>query len=167
MSGPTPCAEYDVRTLTNHLVLWTSHSLEARARGRSVPEEWQKRDFTADPDWAEAYRVQLDKAVAAWSDPRVWEEEMDLGGQTMPAEAVAGMNLMELVLHGWDLGRAIGVEYRLPEASAEHVLRLVEEHAAMYRQYGGFAEPVALSSAGADPLARAVALSGRDPGWKP
>jgi uncharacterized protein (TIGR03086 family) len=168
LSGPTPCADFDVRELTNHLVLWTSYSLEARARGESVPEEWQQRDFTAEPGWAEAYRVQLDKAVAAWSEPAVWEGELDFGGQSMPAEAVAGMNLLEIVLHGWDLARATGTGYRLPERSAERVLALVEEYAAMYRQYDGFAEPVDQpggGEGGGDALRRAVALSGRDPDW--
>lgn len=165
LDGPTPCGEYDVRALANHLVLWTSHSFAARARGESVPDELQQRDFTAEPGWADAYRAQLDTALAAWADPAVWDRELDMGGTPMPASAIATMILLELALHGWDLARAAGDDYSLPEATAQAVLAATEEYAEMYRQYKGFAEPVSVAP-GAGPFSRALALSGRYPEWR-
>ncbi|WP_443079061.1 hypothetical protein [Streptomyces sp. NBC_01498] len=41
---------------------------------------------------------------------------------------------------------------------------MVEEYAGMYRTYEGFAEPVAVP-AKAGVFDRALAASGRDPGW--
>ena len=164
LDRPTPATEWDVRTLANHLVLWTSYNFELRARGESVPDDWQQRDFTAEPGWADAYTAQLDLALSAWSDPAVWEGEVKMGGSAMPAAAVAGMILLELVLHGWELAVATGQSYRTSDGVDTAVLGLVEEYAEMYRQYQGFAEALP-TDAGLTPFDRALALSGRDPGW--
>jgi uncharacterized protein (TIGR03086 family) len=160
----TPCTDYDVRTLANHLVLWTSHNLRARARGEILPEEMQQRDFTAEPGWAADYRAQLDVALAAWSDPVVWERDLDMAGTSMPATEIARMMLMELALHGWDLARATAQDYNLPEPTARAVLSAVEEYAGMYRQYKGFAEQLPIPGT-TGTFDRALALSGRDPRW--
>jgi uncharacterized protein (TIGR03086 family) len=164
LSAPTPDTEWDVRTLSNHLVLWTGYNFELRARGESVPDDWQQRDFTSEPGWAEAYARQLDRALAAWSDPAVWEGEVKMGDASMPAAAVAGMMLLELVLHGWELAVATGQEFHVPGSAVAATVGLVEEYAEMYRQYDGFAEPLPVA-ADATPFHRALALSGRDPQW--
>ena len=161
----TPDTEWDVRTLANHLVLWTSYNFELRARGESVPDDWQQRDFTAEPGWADAYAGQLDLALAAWSDPAVWEGEVIMGDSTMPAASVAGMILLELVLHGWELAVATGQHYRTTTEVDTAVLGLVEQYAEMYRQYQGFAEALP-TDGGMTAFARALALSGRDPEWE-
>ncbi|MEU6199661.1 TIGR03086 family metal-binding protein [Streptomyces sp. NPDC047061] len=162
--GPTPCADFDTRTLVDHWVLYTSHGLERRARRESLPEELVTRDFTTDPGWAGAYADQLDRAVAAWSDPAVWEGEVDLGGMTMPAASVAQMVIKEMVLHGWDVAKATGQQVVVEDDLARLVLGVVEEHAETYRRYGGFAAPVPVPAT-ASFLDRALAASGRDPGW--
>jgi uncharacterized protein (TIGR03086 family) len=164
LSAPTPCREWDNRTLLNHWILYTSHGLEHRALREPLPEELTARDFTADPGWARAYADQLDRAVAAWTDPAVWEGEVDLGFATMPAPEIASLVIKEMVVHGWDAARASGQDYRCSEELAGFVLRVVAEHAEVYRQYDGFAEPVPVPDS-APALERALALSGRDPGW--
>ncbi len=122
---PTPDTEWDVRTLLNHIILWTSHSLERRAHGESVAPELMDQDFAAEPGYA-----------------------------------------AEMVLHGWDLAAATGQSYAVDDAAAAAALAAVEANADLFRQYKGFAEPVAVA-AGASVLARALALSGRDPNWSP
>src|ERR1700733_13132675 len=82
---PTPCADWDVRTLLNHLIVWTSYSLEARAHGDSVGQDVIDRDFAADPGFAAGYRAQLDRALTAWSDPARWERELPVMGTATPA----------------------------------------------------------------------------------
>ena len=158
LADPTPCAEFDLRGLVNHLVLYTSHGLEHRALRTDIPDELTGRDFTAEPDWPERYAAQLDRAVAAWADPAVWEG--DIG--EMPAAETAAMLIMELALHGWDVAATVGVEYRLPEETGRYVLGVVERYAEMYRQYDGFAASVAVD-ADASAFRRALAASGRDP----
>ena len=106
LGDATPDTEWDVRTLLNHLVLWTAYNFERRAHGEMVPEEMMTRDFAADPDFAAAYRAQLDRALDAWADPAVWEKELNVMGSPTPAADIASMMLAELVLHGWDLAAA-------------------------------------------------------------
>lgn len=164
LSGPTPCPDYDTHALVNHLVAYTGLGMELRARREPHPADLAERDFAADPDWAAAYAQALDRAVAAWAEPAAWEGEVDMGGMGMPADAVAGMLFLELVLHAWDLARATGQEYRADDATAALLLTVVRDQAEMYRQYKGFGEPVE-PPAGAGDLELAVALSGRDPYW--
>jgi uncharacterized protein (TIGR03086 family) len=162
----TPCTEWDVRTLLNHLILWTSYSAERRAHGESVSDELMAKDFAAEPDFAAAYRAQLDRALAAWADPATWERDLNVMGSATPAADVAALLIAELVLHGWDLAAATGQAYTVSDAAAEAALASVEANAELFRQYKGFAEPVSVP-AGAPALNRLLALSGRDPDWAP
>lgn len=122
------------------------------------------RDFTADADWAQQYAEQLDRAVAAWADPAVWDGEVDLGGSASPAAEIAAMLIEETALHGWDVARAVGEEFRLSDEAAAYVLGVVDSTAALYRQYDGFADEVTVP-ASASVFERALAHSGRDPHW--
>jgi uncharacterized protein (TIGR03086 family) len=74
------------------------------------------------------------------------------------------MMLAELVLHGWDLAAATRQSYAVSDRAAAAALAAVEANAEMFRQYQGFAEPVSRPDDAAA-LDRALALSGRDPGW--
>lgn len=164
LPDPTPSADWDVRALANHLVLHTSYGLEHRARRTEMPETLTARDFTADSDWPERYRSGLDRAVTAWADPAVWEGEIGEGPGASPAVSVATLMTLEMALHGWELARATGQEFRLSEDAAAFVLGVVDAYAEMYRTYDGFADPVALPVT-AGTFDRALAASGRDPEW--
>lgn len=164
LAAPTPSAEWDVRALVNHLVLYTSHGLEHRARRTEMDETLTARDFTTDADWPERYRVALESAVGAWADPAVWKGDIGEGEGATPAAAVAALMTLEMALHGWELARATGQEFRLSEETAAFVLGVVEEYAEMYRQYDGFADPVPVAET-AGTFERALAASGRDPHW--
>jgi uncharacterized protein (TIGR03086 family) len=141
-------------------VAYTGIGMELRARREPHPEGLDTRDFTAEAGWQAAYAAQLERSVAAWSEPAAWEGEVN----GMPAAAVAGMLFLELCLHGWDLARATGQDFGIADATAERLLAGVRENAQLYRDYKGFGEPAEIP-AGAGPLITAVALSGRDPYW--
>ena len=163
---PTPCRDWDVRTLINHLILWTSYSLEARAHGESVGQDLTDRDFAAEPGYAAGYRAELDRALAAWAAPEVWERSLNVMGSATPAADVAALNLAEMVLHSWDLAAATGQRFQVGGAAATAALRAVAANAELFRQYQGFAEAVP-AAPDAPVLDRVLALSGRDPGWTP
>ena len=168
LDGPTPCDDWDLRTLVSHLILWTAYSAERRAHGESVAEDLMNKDFTADPDYAEDYVAQIGRAVAAWSDPAAWERDLGVMGNSTPAADVAAMLVAEMVLHGWDTARATGQEYACDDDVAALVLATVEAQGELFRRYQGFAAvvPEPEGEEHVTVLDRALRLSGRDPDWK-
>ena len=166
LQTPTPCGDWDLRTLLNHTILWTSYSAERRAHGESVAEDLMNKDFTADPGFREDYARQVQKAVDAWSTPQAWEGTRDMMGSATPATDIGAMLIMEMVLHGWDIARATGQDYRCDPRVEQAVLETVQAQGDMFRQYQGFAAVVPVPD-GATAFDRALAVSGRDPRWKP
>ena len=166
LDAPTPCHDWDLRTLLNHTILWTSYSAERRAHGQSVAEDLMTKDFTAEPGFREDYARQIGEAVKAWSDPKAWAGELGVMGDATPAADVGAMLIMEMVLHGWDVAKATGQYYACDAAVAEAVLDTVTAQAELFRKYQGFAAAIEAPDGGT-PFDRALRLSGRDPGWKP
>jgi uncharacterized protein (TIGR03086 family) len=166
LDDPTPCGDWDLRTLLNHTILWTSYSAERRAHGESVAEDLMSKDFTADPGFRANYAAQIDKAVQAWSDPKAWEGDIGVMGDATPAADVAAMLIMEMVLHGWDVAVSTGQEYVCDDAVAAVLVDVVQAQGELFRKYQGFADIVAVPD-DAPAFERALAASGRDPGWQP
>jgi uncharacterized protein (TIGR03086 family) len=166
LSAATPCTDWDLRALLNHMILWTAYSAERRARDEQVPGELISKDFVAEAGYAADYAAQLDKAVAAWSDPAAWQRNLNVMGTATPAADVAALLIAEMVLHGWDAAKASGQDYTCRDDVAAAVLGAVEANAELFRQYQGFADPIPVP-ASAPVLDRALAWSGRDPGWTP
>jgi uncharacterized protein (TIGR03086 family) len=161
----TPCTDWDLRTLLNHTILWTSYSAERRAYGESVAEELMSKDFTAEPGYAQDYQGQIAKAVDAWSKPEAWAGDRNVMGSATPAADIAAMLIVEMVLHGWDIAKATGQDYRCDDAVAQAVLETVQAQGELFRQYQGFAAIVPVPD-DATAFDRALALSGRDPDYK-
>jgi uncharacterized protein (TIGR03086 family) len=166
LDTPTPCGDWDLRTLLNHTILWTSYSAERRAHGESVAEDLMNKDFTADPGFREDYARQIGKAVTAWSAPEAWAGTRNVMGDATPAADVGAMLLMETALHGWDVARATGQEFTTDEQTARALQDIVQAQAELFRKYQGFADAVE-PPRNATAFERALALSGRDPNWKP
>ena len=165
LDSPTPCGAWDLRALLGHLLHWTPVLADA---GRGAPVT--PPDGSADPvtgDWADTLNTARDRLADTWSNPAAWQGTVSLGGpEPLPAPMIGGMVLAELVLHGWDLGRALGLE---PEWTADVLAaarEAVEGMAAQGREMGVFGPEVAVGD-DASTLDRVVAVSGRDPGWSP
>ncbi|WP_019629872.1 TIGR03086 family metal-binding protein [Actinomadura atramentaria] len=166
LDAKTPCTEFDLRTLVNHWVLFTSHGLECRAQRRDIPAELMERDFTAEPGWADAYAAQLDRALAAWAEPGVWEGEITTPVGAAAAPDIASLVVKEMAVHGWDVARAAGEDFRVSARTGELLRAVVEKNAELYRKYDGFADPVDVPPT-ASAFEQALAISGRDPRWTP
>jgi uncharacterized protein (TIGR03086 family) len=162
LNARTPCGDWDLRTLLNHTILWTSYSAERRAHGESVAEDLMNKDFTADPGFREDYARQVQKAVDAWSTPAAWEGTRDMMGSATPATDIGAMLIMEMALHGWDVAKATGQEYHATDALAAVLEDTVTAQAELFRKYQGFADAIETDST-ATAFDRALALSGRDP----
>src|SRR4051795_1065646 len=169
LPAPTPCRDYDVRALLDHLA-WAA-VLSQRAATRT-PFEHDWSSLTPAPfldglpveRWAAAVPAELDTAADAWADPAAWEGETLMGSAPMPADVVGPMMLAEFVLHGWDLARAIGARYDVPADLGGTVLAAVQPLAQMGRD-GGWYGPEVPVPADAPAFDRALGRGGRAPPW--
>lgn len=166
LGAATPCSDYDVRGLVNHLLFW-GPSLEGAARKESVPPP-AGSDTELDlvgADWAAALEAQLGRTVAEWSRDEAWAGLTWMGGpDPMPAEVIGGMVVGELVVHGWDLARATGQRVDWDERVLDYVLEELAVSAQQGRDMGVYGPEVAVP-ASASTVDRILGLTGRDPGW--
>lgn len=167
LGSPTPCAEYDVRELVNHLLVWGPPQ-EGAARKEIVPPAGSEADLDlTGGDWAGDLEAHIDRLVAAWSEPAAWTGVTHLGGPTeMPAALVGSMVAGELVVHGWDLARATGQHVEWDDDLVAHLLDEMGKTAELGREMGIFGPEVAVPAT-ASTMDRLLALTGRDPGWRP
>jgi uncharacterized protein (TIGR03086 family) len=173
MAAPTPCAQWDVRALANHMSGFLVMS-ECAARKAPLPAADGEQDMTADPGWTRWYGEQARKLAAAWADPAALRGTTAFGPGEYPAELAAAITLMELTVHGWDLARATGQALPVGEDVARTVHQVVTEIADNARANGSFAAAVAIAESTAESTAesastfdRTLAATGRDPGWSP
>ncbi|NKQ58842.1 TIGR03086 family protein [Amycolatopsis sp. K13G38] len=162
LGTPTPCPDYDVRGLINHLLFW-GPSLEGAARKETVPppaESEHDLGLTAADLLA-----QLDRTAKAWSEPGAWNGVTHMGGPTeLPAALVGGMIATEFIVHGWDLATATGQSITPPDDLLDYLLDEVGKTAEQARQMGVYGPEVAVPAT-APKLSRLLGLTGRDPGW--
>lgn len=166
LTARTPCTEYDVRRLLNHLLYW-GPGLEAAGRKESVPppaEPESEIDLTTG-DWAAALRDQLDRTARTWSAPEAWEGMASMGqGPALPAEVLGGMLADELVVHGWDLAVATGQLPTWDDDLLEYVYAAQVDMVEQGREMGMYAPEIPVPDS-APTLDRILGRTGRDPGW--
>jgi uncharacterized protein (TIGR03086 family) len=168
-ADPSPCTDWTVGQAVNHLAFGLVMA-EYGARKAEWPQEWgadERCPYLRDvpeADWAERAAAQGSAASRAWLDPAAWEGEAPFGSASMPAAMIGSMMTAEFVLHGWDVAKATGQAFTVPEPLAATVLAGVESIAGMGRD-GGWFGPEVQGPADASTLDRALAASGRNPGW--
>ncbi|WP_030911177.1 TIGR03086 family metal-binding protein [Streptomyces sp. NRRL F-5126] len=164
LSWPTPCGDYDVRTLVGHLYRVVVNFRELAAK--------RDADFTQQPvplegDWRAGFAEETRRLVAAWAEPGA--EEGTTGAMAMPARTVGSMVLGDLVVHGWDLARATGRTYAPSGVDATLLDELGQQWAQLAptgRKMGVFGPEVPVPP-GAGRFERLLGLTGRDPEWAP
>ncbi|MFF7732322.1 TIGR03086 family metal-binding protein [Streptomyces sp. NPDC007984] len=162
LTAPTPCAEYDVRALVDHLFQVVVQF--QRLAAKEAADFGETAGVVAsDPGWRERFAREADRLVAAWSAPGA--EEGTTGAMDMPARLVGSMALLDLTVHVWDLARATGQDFPgADEAVVAELTAAVAELAPTARKMGVFGDPL---PEGADTpvFDRLLARTGRDPGW--
>ena len=170
LTAATPCGEYDVRALVDHLA-WAAVLSQRAATRMPLEHDWSSLtpapflDGVPVEQWAAAVPAELDTAADAWADPAAWEGETLMGTTPMPAEVVGPLMLAEFVLHGWDLAQAVGAPYEVPAELGAATLAAVQPVAQMGRD-GGWYGPEVPVPADAPAFDRALGLTGRDPAWR-
>lgn len=161
LSLPTPCDDYDVETLVNHLVGWLL-LFEAGCHGRSFYGDVTDHRCGADP--AAEFRAAAAGLVAGWQEYGFDREVAVTGSNKLPAEAVFNMTVMEYLAHGWDLAVATGQPIPFTEQEAAETLTRAE--ATLPPEYRGenmpFGEIVPVGDE-ASAVDRLVAFLGREP----
>ncbi|MEV5505338.1 TIGR03086 family metal-binding protein [Streptomyces orinoci] len=138
----TPCSEWTVRDLVNHLTveqLWVPPLLD----GASIEEigdslsgdRLGKRPAAA---WAEA----AEAAHAAFAARGALGRTVELSYGPTGAEAYCSQMTADAIVHSWDLSRAIGAEERPSKALTEFAVREFGPYAGDLSESGVFGEPV-------------------------
>lgn len=161
---PTPCDEWSVRDLVQHLVYedrWAPPLLSG-ATIEQVGDRFEGDLLGDDPvrAWTEAQR----DAVQAVRTPGVLERGVHLSfGETPGAEYVWQLTADHLV-HGWDLARATGQPDRADPELVQAVSTWFIGMEPMYREGGAIGDPVPVAD-DADEQDQLLGRFGRSPNW--
>jgi uncharacterized protein (TIGR03086 family) len=155
---PTPCAEWDARTLVEHVIGFHDFLL---LRPLGIRANRPRTDPAA--RW-EATRAAL---FLALDTEGVLDQATELpgGGHSSPRTMLAALTT-DVLVHTWDLARAIGQSPALdPElcAAAYDAARA----AGVPRDSGMYGAEIRMTEAEADVATRLIAFCGRDPAWAP
>jgi uncharacterized protein (TIGR03086 family) len=103
---PTPCADFDVRTLLGHMIAGNER-FAAVARGEPIESRPAMATFAGD-DAAPAYRASAAEMAAAFREPGALERSVLLPIGEVPGEVALAIHTVETIVHGWDLAKATG-----------------------------------------------------------
>lgn len=165
---PTPCADFDVAALVDHLVGAGRRAVDV-ASGETPPgEEFPHVGLAEAPG---LLRSAGSDARTAWRDRARLDQETTMPwGETYTGRTLVDMYCAELVAHAWDLATATGQTERLDQELATEALEAA--HAMLkpeYRNQMGPGSPFGTEVAvppDAPPADRLAGFMGRDPRWK-
>ena len=151
LSAPTPCDEWDVRGLMNHM-LETQHYFAGAARGEDVsppsptPPELLGADPVADFEHArnETLRIFSEDGVIEKTGPSL------------------GIAFSDQLLHGWDLAKATGQDATMPAGLPEAAYEMIHGRFTDEQRKGTFKPEIAVSP-NASAQDRLLAYTGRNP----
>ena len=151
LDAPTPCDEWDVSALLNHM-LDTQRYFAGSARGEdvSLPSPNPPALLSDDPQ-ADFERARRD-VLEAFAKPGVIEK-------TGPSLGIA---FSDQLLHGWDLARATHQDATMPDGLAEAAYGMLHGRLTDEQRKGGF-KPALDVTDDASPQEKLLAYTGRPP----
>ncbi|MFI2365121.1 TIGR03086 family metal-binding protein [Promicromonospora sp. NPDC019610] len=161
---PTPCTEWTVRDLVNHLVsehLWATHIL--------ANETLEQVGSRYDGDLVGTEPVAAWEGAARGSRPR-WavadaRATVHLSMGDAPLSTYAEQMFVDLTVHEWDLACGSGQDRSLDPDAVAFCLVWAQENVEQFAGLGIVAPPIPCTSD--DPMVRMLALLGRDAAWSP
>lgn len=152
----TPCSEWKARDVVAHVV-GSQRALAAAIEG-GAPE-----DLPADADPKQAWRESMPRLMAALQTPGALEKLVPGPMGEMPIEFMLGRFLSnDVLVHTWDLARAVGGDERLDQDAVGHAFEGLKKVDAMLRQPGMFGAKVEPPE-GADLQTEFLCFLGRRP----
>ena len=151
LDRPTPCDEWDVRALLNH-ILDTQRYFTGTARGEDVPPPSPDPPDLLGGDPLATFEQSSADLKRAFNEPGVIDK-------TGPALGIASADQL---LHGWDLAKAIGEDATMPEGLAAVAYEIIHGRFSEEQRRGVFKPAVAVAP-DASPQDKLLAYAGRDP----
>lgn len=158
LTNPTPCEGWTVADLLRHMN--ERHEAVTQARLSPLDEE------SDDP------RDDFARITARWvaAIERTGPTVNLPGRGPTPTERVLGIHLVDMLVHRWDLARALQTSPSVPDRLTEAALPLARANTAPGSPLNGpggvYRRPLAADPEGAA-MDQIVALLGRDPRWSP
>jgi uncharacterized protein (TIGR03086 family) len=127
LDTPTPCEGWQLRHLLNHM-LASLERLAGAAEGEvAEPSQFDAQtqaltDRLGDDCGHAAFAAVRQRAMTVWHQPDVMARTCELLLGSLPASMAAHINLVEVVVHGWDVSQATGEAEAIPPELAEPVL---------------------------------------------
>ncbi|MFJ9643363.1 TIGR03086 family metal-binding protein [Streptomyces sp. NPDC004244] len=159
--APTPCTEWNVRDLVNHVTgeqLWIPPLVTDGSTVAEIGDRFAGDVLGDDP--VAAWERAAGAAHAAFAAPGALERTVTLSYGPAKGTAYCSELTADCVVHTWDLARAIGADDRLPDGLVEFSLKEVMPYADGLAASGMFAAPLEVPP-GADAQTRLLALVGR------
>ena len=157
---PTPCTEWDVRALMQHLVneqLWVPPLLE----GKTIAEVGDRFDGdNLGDDPIAAWDAAAAGARAAVESVNDLQQTTHLSFGDFPAQEYLDQMVFDLHIHGWDLRTGIGADTALDADLTSYLMPWAEVAMKAYQQVGVTAAPPPIPN-GASDQTKILALSGR------
>jgi uncharacterized protein (TIGR03086 family) len=169
LSLPTPCSDWNLRQLLDHM---TTENLgfAAAARGQGAdPASWVGNGDRADP--VADYLAATEILLVAFAEPGVLQRSFALPllarKQEFPGERAVTMQLVDSVVHAWDLARTLDLRLTFADDVTAPALALCEEipDDEFRRKPDAVFGPRTPCPEDRPVLDRIVALLGRSPGW--
>ena len=158
LSKPTPCSEFDVRALLNHMIGGLDMLTQA-AEGResAMPEGDQ---FENDP--AAEYDKRRTALLESLRAEGVLDQNWQMPFGALPGSMMASIALWENLTHAWDVAKATGQDTTLPDDLVAQATEIVKPMDQMIRMPGvcGPAVSVPDDASAQDKL---IAFLGRQP----
>jgi uncharacterized protein (TIGR03086 family) len=153
-SKQTPCREFDVAALTDHLM----NSITTIGGHAGAEFSERNREDSVERQVVLAARPALD----AWRK-RGLDGTVPFGGGEAPAKMMVGVLSIEFLVHAWDYAKAVGRKVDAPDSLSDYVMGLAQQIITPQgRSNVGFDDPVDVA-ADAGALDRLIAYTGRQP----
>jgi len=156
-SAPTPCTDWTVRQLVNHLI--GMNRVFAALLADQPPPPRPSADHVED-DPAGAYRDSAAALRAAFGRPGVLERTYHGPLGTATGAERLQIRLYDLLAHGWDLAQATGQPAGLPDDLAEQSLAFARTQLTEQARPGRFG-PAQIAAEQAPAIDRLAAFLGR------
>lgn len=169
LADPSPCSEYSVGDLLDHIagITVAFGGAAAKSQGQSATMGPRGDAANLDRQWRTSLPRRLDTLADAWSDPAAWTGMTKVGGQDLPGEIAGVVAYGELTVHGWDLARATGISFAPDPAGLPQLFAIIhqsfgpESDAARGSAFG----PAVAVAGDAPVFDQVLGLLGRDPRW--